>query len=452
MTLSPEAVLRHAARLTPRYTSYPTAPHFHPGVGSEAYRAWLSALPSEASLSLYMHVPFCDTLCWFCGCHTKITRRYEPISAYLEALMREIAAVAAVAPKGARVAHMHWGGGSPTILEPQDILRLSAATRAAFRFAPDAEFAVEVDPRGMTEAAVAALAASGLTRVSLGVQDFDPQVQAKINRIQTFEETKRVVELFRKAGVRSLNIDAIYGLPGQHEAELLRTLDLALELKPDRIALFGYAHVPWMKTHQSQIKEEELAGVVERYAMAEAAGDKLTRAGFARIGVDHFALPSDSLAATAREHRVQRNFQGYTVDSADALLGFGASAIGRLPQGYVQNETAIKRYERCIEAGDFATARGVAFSDEDRLRGGIIERLMCDMSFSSGALAGQRADLARAALSCAAQALAEDRDGFLQRTPDGFVVTELGRPFLRTIAARFDAYLTRQEARHSLAV
>jgi len=452
MTLSPEAVLRHAARLTPRYTSYPTAPHFHTGVGAEAYRAWLSALPSEASLSLYMHVPFCDTLCWFCGCHTKITRRYEPIAAYLDALMREIAAVAAAAPKDARVAHMHWGGGSPTILEPQDILRLSAAARAAFHFAPDAEFAVEVDPRGMTEAAVEALAASGLTRVSLGVQDFDPQVQAKINRIQTFEETKRVVDLFRGAGVRSLNIDAIYGLPGQHEAELLRTLDLALELAPDRIALFGYAHVPWMKTHQTQIKEEELAGVVERYAMAEAAGDKLTRAGFVRIGVDHFALPSDALATAARQHRVQRNFQGYTVDPADALLGFGASAIGRLPQGYVQNETAIKRYERCVEAGELATVRGVAFSEEDRLRGEIIERLMCDMRFSSRALQGQRADLARAALSCAAQALAEDRDGFLQRTPEGFMVTELGRPFLRTIAARFDAYLTAQEARHSLAV
>lgn len=452
MTLSPEAILRHAARLTPRYTSYPTAPHFHPGVQAETYRNWLSALPSGASLSLYMHVPFCDTLCWFCGCHTKITRRYEPVANYLEALMREIAAVAAAAPKDVGVAHMHWGGGSPTILEPQDIIRLAAAARVAFRFAPNAEFAIEVDPRGMTEAAVAALAESGLTRVSLGVQDFDPQVQAKINRIQTFEETKHVVELFRKAGVRSLNIDAIYGLPGQHEAELLRTLDLALELAPDRIALFGYAHVPWMKTHQSQINAEELAGVVERYGLAEAAGERLTRAGFERIGVDHFALPSDTLAAAAREHRVQRNFQGYTVDPADALLGFGASAIGRLPQGYVQNEAAIMRYQRSVDAGDFATARGVAFSDEDRVRGGLIERLMCDMTFSSRTLQGLRADLARAALSCAAQALAEDRDGFLRQTPDGFVVTELGRPFLRTIAARFDAYLTMQEARHSLAV
>jgi oxygen-independent coproporphyrinogen-3 oxidase len=452
MTLSPEAVLRHTARLTPRYTSYPTAPHFHPGVGPESYRNWLSTLPSDASLSLYMHVPFCDTLCWFCGCHTKITRRYEPIAEYLEALLREIAAVADAAPKAARVAHMHWGGGSPTILEPKDILRLAGAARAAFRFAPDAEFAVEVDPRGMTEEAVKALAASGLTRVSLGVQDFDPKVQEKINRIQTFEETKHVVQLFRNAGVRSLNIDAIYGLPGQHEAELLRTLDLALELKPDRIALFGYAHVPWMKTHQSQINEAELAGVVERYHLAEAAGERLTRAGFERIGVDHFALPSDTLAAAARQHRVQRNFQGYTVDPADALLGFGASAIGRLPQGYVQNEPAIKRYQRSVEAGDFATARGVAFSEEDCVRGGIIERLMCDMTFSSRTIAGLPAELARGALACAAQALAEDRDGFLRQTPDGFVVTELGRPFVRTIAARFDAYLARQEGRHSLAV
>lgn len=452
MTLSPEAVIRNAARPVPRYTSYPTAPHFHEGVRAETYRAWLAALPENASLSLYLHIPFCDTLCWFCGCHTKITRQYAPIANYLGALIEEIENVGAAAPKGARVTHIHWGGGSPTILEVADIRRLTGAIRRVFSIAPDSEFAVEVDPRGMDEARITALAEGGLTRVSVGVQDFDPAVQAKINREQSVEETKRVVDSFRAHGVRSLNIDAIYGLPGQHEAQLTRTLDEVLRLAPDRIALFGYAHVPWMKRHQTRIDEAELPDVVSRYAHAEMAAEKLVAAGYARIGVDHFARAGDSLAVAARAGAVQRNFQGYTVDPADALIGLGASAIGRLPQGYVQNESAIAQYERKIRGQDFAVVRGLALTDEDRARAQIIERLMCDLAFSSKALDGAKDDLARALNDCAAEAIAADEDGFVEATPDGFRVTPRGRPFVRIIAARFDAYLQASQKRHSLAV
>jgi oxygen-independent coproporphyrinogen-3 oxidase len=451
-TLSPETIARHASQALPRYTSYPTAPHFHPGIGAEAYRGWLGALPAKASLSLYVHVPFCDTLCWFCGCHTKITRQYQPIARYLDALIREIDTVAAAAPAGAEVTHIHWGGGSPTILSPADILRLSAALRRAFRVARHAEFAVEIDPRGMDEARIDALVAGGLTRASVGVQDFDPAVQAAINRVQSVEETRRVIEACRARGVRSLNIDAIYGLPGQHAAQLARTLDAVVGLAPDRIALFGYAHVPWMKRHQAMIAQADLPGALERYAQAEQAGERLVAAGFERIGIDHFARPEDPLATAARAGRLQRNFQGYTVDPADALIGLGASAIGRLPQGYVQNEPAIAEYERRTGDDGLAAVRGLALTEDDRLRAEVIERLMCDLAFSARSVAGRRADLARPLIDCASAVIADDVDGFVAPTSDGFRVTARGRPFVRTIAARFDAYLPANKARHSVAV
>jgi oxygen-independent coproporphyrinogen III oxidase len=452
MKLSPEAVIRNAARPVPRYTSYPTAPHFHEGVGRETYRAWLAALPPKAALSLYLHVPFCDTLCWFCGCHTKITRQYAPIAAYLDALIEEIGNVGAAVAKDARVMHIHWGGGSPTILEPGDIGRLVDALRRAFDVDAQAEFAVEVDPRGMDEARIAALCEGGLTRVSVGVQDFDPAVQAKINRAQSVAETKSVVDAFRARGVRSLNIDAIYGLPGQGEAQLMRTLDEVLRLSPDRIALFGYAHVPWMKRHQTRISEAEMPDVVARHAQAEMAAERLVAAGYARIGVDHFALAGDALAEAARAGAVQRNFQGYTVDPADALIGLGASAIGRLPQGYVQNESAIAQYQRKIRGHDFAVVRGLALTDEDRARANVIERLMCDLAFSSDTLQGAAPELASALAASAQEAIQADEDGFVEPTPDGFRVTARGRPFVRAIAARFDAYLPQTHKRHSVAV
>lgn len=452
MSLSPETILRHAAQMTPRYTSYPTAPHFHPGIDDATYRAWLGDLPAQANLSLYVHVPFCDTLCWFCGCSTKITRRYAPVARYLDALVREIETIGEAAPAQSRVGAIHWGGGSPTILVPDDIRRLAQTLRRAFNASPDCEFAVEVDPRGVLDETIDALAQSGLTRVSIGVQDFDPKVQAAINRIQSVEETRRVIDAFRQRGVRSLNIDAIYGLPGQHAAQLSATLDAVLAMEPDRIALFGYAHVPWMKTHQSQIKEADLPGPVERWELAEMAGARLVEAGFERIGMDHFARMSDPLARAAREGRLRRNFQGYTTDDSDALLGFGASSIGRLPQGYVQNETAIAHYERRALANGSAAARGVEFTRDDLWRGRMIERVMCDMAFSSHWLDGADEDQAALLFACAQDALDEDHDGFLRATQDGFVVTDRGRPFVRTIAARFDAYLAGRKARHSLAV
>jgi oxygen-independent coproporphyrinogen III oxidase len=447
----PDLITRYAAPV-PRYTSYPTAPHFHEGIGAGVYQQWLEALPDDATLSLYVHVPFCDTLCWFCGCNTKITWQYQPIAIYLKALDAEIATLARTVPSTTTVSHIHWGGGSPTILSADDLARLMDAMRRRFNLAEDLEFAVEIDPRGLDRARIDALVEAGLTRVSIGVQDFDPKVQVGINRIQTVDETRAVIDAFRYRGVTSLNIDAIYGLPGQHEAELIFTLTEVVRMRPDRIALFGYAHVPWMKRHQAMIHEADLPGVVERHNHTELASAFLVDNGYARIGIDHFARPHDALAVAAREGRLRRNFQGYTVDEADVLIGLGASSIGRLPQGYVQNASAIADYSRRVASGGLAVTKGLALSQDDAVRAHVIERLMCDLAFRRSDVARRFGPVAEAVIADATLLVHADRDGLVRATDDGFVITERGRPFARALAARFDAYLAGSRARHSLAV
>jgi oxygen-independent coproporphyrinogen III oxidase len=444
--------IERLAAPVPRYTSYPTAPHFGADVEASRYRGWLEALPGDASLSLYAHMPFCDTLCWFCGCSTKITRQYAPVATYLGALLAEIALVGKLVPATARASHIHWGGGSPTILAAGDIHRLADALRSAFHVGADAAFAVEVDPRGMDNDRIDALAAAGLTRVSIGVQDFDPAVQRAINRVQSVSETTQVIERFRRHGVPSLNIDAIYGLPGQGERELLRTLAEVVRMAPDRIALFGYAHVPWMKKHQSMIDETTLAGVVDRYRHAELAANFLVSEGYDRVGIDHFAKPHDAMAVAAREGTLVRNFQGYTVDQADALIGLGASSIGRMPGGYVQNVAAIGAYQRCVLGGELAVERGIALSREDMVRAHVIERLMCDLSFDAATIEVSFGSAALPVLEEARSLMASGAEGLVEPTERGFRITAQGRPFTRRIAACFDSYLAKGAARHSAAV
>lgn len=450
--LTPDTILAAARVQVPRYTSYPTAPHFHPGVDATTYRAWLAALPENAALSLYVHIPYCDTLCWFCGCHTKITRRHAPVTAYVAALKAEIASLSVVIPASARVAHLHWGGGSPTLLTPDEIRDLATALETAFPSASARAFAVEVDPRGLAAETARSLADAGLTRVSIGVQDFAPEVQQAINRIQSFEETARAAALFRDLGVRSLNIDAVYGLPRQTTAHVLATMRQIASLRPDRIALFGYAHVPWMKRHQAMIHEADLPGPLQRHEQAEAAAAALTAEGYIRIGFDHFALPDDDLAIAARAGSLIRNFQGYTVDPADALIGLGASSIGRLPQGYVQNEPAIGTYSRTVLGGGLATARGYALTEEDRIRARIIERLLCDMVFDPADLADAPPALAETLNATATAILADDTSGFVTAHGKGFRMTDDGRAFVRLTAARFDAHLTPAPQRHAAAI
>ena len=439
-------------RPVPRYTSYPTAPHFHDGVDATVYADWLSRLAPGTSLSLYLHVPFCDSLCWFCGCHTKITRRYAPLAVYVAALLREIRLVAAHLPGRCLVSHIHWGGGSPTMLAPADMSRIERALRAAFAIAPGAEVAVEIDPRGLADAVIDAMAEIGVNRVSLGVQDIHPEVQKAINRDQPFTVTKDCVRRLRAAGLAALNCDLMYGLPHQDTQRVLETVEAVASLDPDRIALFGYAHVPHMKRHQRLIPEDALPGGEARLEQSLAAAERLEALGYRRIGLDHFAQPRDPLARAAASGALRRNFQGYTTDLNDALLGLGASAIGKLPQGYVQNAVPIGSYRRMIDQGRLAVVRGTAFAGEDRLRAAIIERIMCDMAVDLDRVAaefGAAFTPSEAERSRLAELAA---DGVIEIAGPCLRVTRAGRPFVRQVAATFDSYLHRGEARHSRAI
>ena len=374
-------------RNVPRYTSYPTAPHFHDGIGPQDYGAWLAETPTDEPLSAYLHIPFCDSLCWFCGCHTKIVRRYQPVARYLDVLQREIELVADRLGTVRPLAHVQFGGGSPSLLHVRDIASVMAALHGSFSFTAGAELAVEIDPRDIDRARIAAWAEAGMTRASLGVQDFEPEVQRAINREQSIAETARVVDWLRASGVDRLNIDVMYGLPLQTVASALRTVELVLTLAPNRIAAFGYAHVPWMKRHQRMIADDTLPGTAERWRQSEAIAGRLAAAGYVRIGLYQFARADDALALALAAGTLRRNFQGYTTDGACTLIGLGASAIGSLPAGYVQNLVPAGRYGAAIANGQLATTRGLRLDDEDRRRRAMIEQLMCffEVDLTAGA-------------------------------------------------------------------
>jgi oxygen-independent coproporphyrinogen III oxidase len=446
-----QILLQKFSGAVPRYTSYPTAPHFHEGIGSSVYRQWLRALGDGQTLSLYLHIPYCDRLCWFCACHTKHTLKYEPIRAYLLSLKREIAEIGRNVSKDAIVTAVHFGGGSPTMLLPKDMTALMADLRAAFSFSDSVEISVEMDPNDLDEPRYDALAAMGMTRASLGVQDFNPKVQETINRIQTFEQTRSVVEAVRARGVRSVNCDVLYGLPYQTLETLRETITDIVSLGPDRIALFGYAHVPWMKKHQKMIPEAALPDTAERFRQMQEAARMLVEAGYQPIGIDHFAKPDDSLAIAERIGELRRNFQGYTDDPANALIGLGASSIGQMPQGYVQNMHATSEYQRMVDETGLAAVRGIALTDGDRMRAWVIERLMCDFGFSFAELRTLYPRIAETVIA-EARVAARDLPEVCRLDGDDFLLTDDGRPFARSVAAVFDAYLANGKGRHSLAV
>jgi oxygen-independent coproporphyrinogen III oxidase len=437
-----------AEQAVPRYTSYPTAPHFVPAVDAAVYASWLDALPDDATVSLYIHVPYCAELCLYCGCHTKAIRREEPLEAYADCLAREIRLIAGRIGRR-RVLHLHWGGGTPSVLGERRLAALTAHLRRAFDLDGIIEHAIEFDPRRTPRALAGALADMGVNRVSLGVQDFSPHVQAAIGRIQPFGAVEEVVGRLRDAGLAAINFDLMYGLPQQTEDDVRGTVTLAHSLRPARLALFGYAHVPWFKSQQKLIDASTLPGIAERFAQAAAARELLTGFGYAAVGIDHFAQADDSLARASASGRLRRNFQGYTADGVETLIGLGASAISRLPQGFAQNAPGVGAYGRAVAAERFATARGVALSAEDRVRAHIIERLMCDFAVDLAACAGAD-DID---FTPAVEALEPLRaEGLVAIDGMCIAVTERGRPFVRLAAAAFDAYLAHGAARHSRAV
>ena len=443
---------RYATRAVPRYTSYPTAPHFHDGVNAGTLGGWLFDLPRGMELSLYLHVPYCRSICNYCGCHTKGSRRDDPVIDYARKLAREVELVADRLGDRRTVSHIHWGGGTPSLLPRDSFLDIVRVLRERFDFTDAHEHAIELDPRTVTPALAETLREAGISRASLGVQDFDLTVQKAIGRVQPFEQVASAVSALRAVGIDAINFDLMYGLPHQTLDTIAETIRLTRELRPGRIALFGYAHVPWFKKHQRLIDEKSLPDADARIAAADFARARLSEAGYAAIGLDHFALPDDSMAIAHAHGTLRRNFQGYTTDTADALIGLGCSSIGRLPQGFVQNMPDIGGWGRAVEAGELPVARGIALDADDRCRAEIIERLMTD----------HRADVAEIAARngfplshfATAFALLEEMvaDGLVRRTGGLVEVSETGQRYARVAAAAFDAYLERGTARHSVAV
>ena len=438
-------------RAVPRYTSYPTAPHFDASIGAEIYASWLGDLLTSDTLSLYLHVPFCAQICLYCGCTTKALRKFEPIDAYVERMSSEIDLVAE-RTGCRRISHLHWGGGTPSILGAVRLRNLVTQLDVHFDLSALREHAFELDPRYVTRELAAVLADIGVTRASLGVQDLSAHVQNAIGRVQPFSAVQRAVDELREVNINEINIDLMYGLPNQSVYDVRRTVTLARELKPQRLAVFGYAHVPWLKRHQRLLDESSLPASAARLDQAMAAHETLISLGYEPIGLDHYALPSDSLAVAARTRMLRRNFQGYTTDNGSALIGIGTSAIGRLPQGYVQNASDTANYSRAILGCRFATARGVALSIEDRVRSRIIEELMCHLECDIGELLDEYDGIQESfEHELEALRLFAD-DGFVQINGNHIIVEESGRPYLRVIASTFDAYLPVSHARHSTAV
>jgi len=452
MTRSLSAEQRaHAQRNLPRYTSYPTAVAFEADQASSA-RSWFSRTRSQDRLSVYAHVPFCRRLCWYCGCHTSIAHGYERVGAYLDAVTREIALVAAALGEHDGLAHLHFGGGSPNALHPADFVSLVDRIKSAFDARPDAEIAAELDPGLLSAAFIDAAGAAGVTRASLGVQTFDPDVQARVNRIQPFEQVAQAMDRLRAVGVKAINFDLMYGLPGQTPESVYASARLAAQMAPDRLAVFGYAHVPWMKKHQVMIQQADLADIDGRWAQAEAADAALTEFGYVRIGLDHYALPSDSLSRAAAQRRLRRNFQGYTDDPAPILAPIGPSSIGQFREGYVQNLTPSDQWAAKITEGVLPLGRGLALTSDDRIRAAVIERLMCDLTVDVAALCeahGLPADYLDACLDDTdALAIA----GLCQREGSVVSIPEPARRLMRIVAAAFDARLPAVASRHAKAV
>jgi oxygen-independent coproporphyrinogen III oxidase len=434
----------------PRYTSYPTANHFTPTVGPRNFEAWLGAVPAGQSVSLYVHVPFCRRLCWFCACRTQGTSTAAPLRAYLDTLKTEIGLVADALPDGVRLERLHWGGGTPTLMPADMIAELAATITGRLPFAPGYEFSVEIDPNEIDEDRLDALARAGLNRASIGVQDFDPVIQQTIGRPQTFAVTKAAADALRARGIRSLNVDILYGLPHQNEQRISESVQQVLSLAPDRVALYGYAHVPWMARRQSMIPTDALPSPEERLGLYETARQLFVWDGFREIGIDHFAREGDGLEVADREGRLRRNFQGYTDDTAAALIGVGASSISRFPQGFAQNNASTSAYQAAIRDGRFATARGHAFSDEDRLREAMIGALMCDFRIDFAKI-GAEFGLTPAQVATRLNGIDDAFPGMLAHEATAIEIRAGARPLARMIARFLDAYAV-NEGGHSAAI
>ncbi|HSE64787.1 MAG TPA: oxygen-independent coproporphyrinogen III oxidase [Thermoanaerobaculia bacterium] len=431
----------------PRYTSYPTAPVWREGFGPEEYESVLAESREKerpAPLSLYLHLPFCEHLCYFCACTVVISGNHSVEESYLATIEREIAWVSARAGSDRPVIQLHWGGGTPTYFSPERAGRLAGRLREAFRFAPDAEVSVEVDPRVTSREHLAVLREMGFNRVSMGVQDFDPTVQKAVNRIQSAEQTADLVAAARELGYGGINMDLIFGLPHQTPESFARTIDRVLAIGPDRLAVYSYANVPWMKKHQ-KLLEPKLPSEREKFEIFRTALSQFTEAGYEYIGMDHFARPDDELSLARRNRTLHRNFQGYTTKAGTDLLGLGMSAIGAIGDAFVQNRRDLPGYRSAVESSGSAAFRGFRLSFDDRLRREIIASMLCHGVVEIPEIEAKYrirfgeyfADALDRLAACAV-------DGLVQISATELTATPLGRVFLRNLAMPFDAYLPAQ--------
>lgn len=436
---------RYAGYNVPRYTSYPTAADFSPDVGAREHKAWLTQVDAREPISVYLHVPYCREICLYCGCNTKKAVRDDVIDAYRHAMEAEIGLVGALIEMRPTIGRLHWGGGTPSILGSEGLRSVIAKLRGRFLLGQMFEHAIELDPRHVTAELADTLMEIGITRASLGVQDVNPMVQAAIGRIQPLFVIEVAVERLRAAGIRNLNFDLMYGLPLQTTDSIRKTCALVAAMAPERIACFGYAHLPQLKANQRRIDEAKLPSQDQRIDQAEVMSEELMRVGYVKIGIDHFARPSDGLARAASEGKLRRNFQGYTDDDCRVLLGIGASSISTFAGGLVQNVSDVPRYVRTIEAGSLASARGCRIGEGDRQRARIIERLMCDFAVDLNAVAPQ-ADFSKELSALA------PLDGLVEINGAKLTVTERGRAVVRVVAAAFDTYRRSQVPQFSKAI
>jgi oxygen-independent coproporphyrinogen-3 oxidase len=439
-------LLHKYCKAGPRYTSYPTAPYFHEGFGPAQWEEELRLTQNTGrDISLYAHIPFCDTLCYYCGCNMIATKDYDKAEAYLVDLFREIDQVAALTNPDRKVRQLHWGGGTPTYLRPDDLRRLYDHLASRFHIADDAEIGCEMDPRELTREHVKALRDSGFNRVSLGVQDLDDKVQHAVNRVQPESLIREVYGWLRDAGFYSVNFDLMVGLPHQTVASFEQTLDKVIAMAPDRFAVFNYAHVPWMKKHQKLILEETLPQLEHRLALQKLVLEELTSAGYVYIGMDHFARPDDELVKAQRNKTLYRNFQGYTTHKDCDILAFGASAISQTEDVYAQNVKVLSQYREMTSAGTLPIERGLRITHEDKLRRDAITRIMCDLELDKASF-GKAWDIDFDSYFSGALKDLEDMqaDGLVVLETDKVRVTDSGRVFLRNIAMAFDSYLHEQ--------
>ena len=448
---APEFLSAYALQSVPRYTSYPPANRFAADVDADIYRDWLGTVGAE-DLSVYVHIPFCRSLCWYCGCHTTVPNHEARVSDYLDALHREIAIVGELVSREAQVRHLHFGGGTPNFMAPEALDALIQALKRAFSFHADAEIAMEADPRSLGDEHVSVLVRHAKPRISIGVQDVSADIQGLINRVQPFDGVAECVRRLRAAGVAGINVDLMYGLPGQTVEHVVRSAAMCAALEPDRFAVFGYAHVPWFKKNQKAIDETRLPGARERFTQSLAVRKTLCEQGYVPIGMDHYARPDDPLCRAGKEGQLRRNFQGYTTDQACTLIGLGASSIGAFRQGHVQNDPHLLGYRTALAENRLPVVRGVVLEDRHRLVGAVIERLMCDFTVDLGAIArahGVSTGVFAPSLAALVPLVA---DGLVVVDGDVVQATPGGEIYIRNIAACFDDIPKVTGGRHAKAV